>query len=410
MTAPSLAIVKPDWGIVGGAERVFDRLAAILFERGFEVCWYGVDVTGIGPDDVPGGVPVGLWERAREFFTYLAVVERCRRVDARHADLVVSTLPGSQAARGRRHLAVFYHHYRAFYDLAELLVRGGFVDAELHRACVAEVRRLDEHLFDSVDLFLAGSEEVRARLGHFNGIGRVRVLHAAEPVASGAPDDPGPPGDEILCVSRHEFPKRTELFVQAAALHRRPSVVVGDGGRLGWVQQLAHRWLVAGAEPTEPDTATWLCPVPDPVVGTGRPRRVGSVEFRGRVSDEELRECYRRALCVVAPAHREDYGLTVLEAMRHARPVVVCRDGGGLVDFLDDGVEGLVVDPEPGAVAAAVERLAADPALAEALGRAGRERAASYTWDRAADELVGAVGAVLDGEPASRGHGGGRRP
>lgn len=400
MTLPTLTLVKPDWGIVGGAERVLDRLAAVLLEGGFDLRWRRVDVTGIGPADLPGGVSPEIWRRAREYFTYLGVVDRCRRVDARDADLLVSTLPGSQAARGRRHLNLFFHHYRAFYDLAELLVRGGFVDEAVHEACVAAVRRVDAELFAGVDWFLTNSDETRRRLDVFSGIVRSSTLWV--PGVSGAvagPREVPDPGDEVLCVSRHEFPKRTELFVQSAAWHRLPSVVIGDGGRLGWVQELARRWFSGTSEPDEPATATWLRPVPERFVREGRPGHIGVIDFRGRVDESELAARYRRALCVVAPAYREDYGLTVLEAMHHGRPVIVCTDGGGLVDFIDDGVEGLVVEPHPRAIAEAVRRLADDRVMAAAMGRAGRARAASYTWARAAGDLTRTVRALLEDAP-----------
>lgn len=81
----------------------------------------------------------------------------------------------------------------------------------------------------------------------------------------------------------------------------------------------------------------------------------------GRVDDRRLDQLYRRAGCVVAPAYREDYGLTVLEAHARARPVIVCRDGGGLVDLVDDGVTGLVVEPTGRAIADAIAELRDDP-------------------------------------------------
>jgi glycosyltransferase involved in cell wall biosynthesis len=82
--------------------------------------------------------------------------------------------------------------------------------------------------------------------------------------------------------------------------------------------------------------------------------------------------------------------------MHHGRPVVVCSDGGGLAELVDDGETGLVVEPTPAAIAAAVTRLHADDDLASRLGRNGRERAAQLTWSRAAGQLLTAVEATLD--------------
>ena len=65
---------------------------------------------------------------------------------------------------------------------------------------------------------------------------------------------------------------------------------------------------------------------------------------------------------------------------------VVASSVGGLIDTVVHGVTGLHIPPrDEGALAAALERLLGDPALAAALGAAGRERAAArYSWDRVA--------------------------
>jgi glycosyltransferase involved in cell wall biosynthesis len=106
------------------------------------------------------------------------------------------------------------------------------------------------------------------------------------------------------------------------------------------------------------------------------------VEQAGALSFVELRDRYARADCVVVPQHADDYpygseggGLTaVLEGMAMARPVVA-TDRAILRDYVDDGVEALLVPPDdPTAMREAIERVLGDPALADALGAAGRAR------------------------------------
>jgi glycosyltransferase involved in cell wall biosynthesis len=116
----------------------------------------------------------------------------------------------------------------------------------------------------------------------------------------------------------------------------------------------------------------------------------------GRVSDQELAAAYRRALCVIAPAYNEDYGLTALEAMQHAKPVIVCSDGGGLVDLVDHGVTGLVVEPSPSAIADAVRSLHADPGWARSLGAAGQQVVAAFTLERTRRQLLGPLREMMD--------------
>jgi glycosyltransferase involved in cell wall biosynthesis len=67
--------------------------------------------------------------------------------------------------------------------------------------------------------------------------------------------------------------------------------------------------------------------------------------------------------------------MSLLEAMACGLPCVAYRLPGATDALIDDGRTGLLVDPDrPEALAAAVQRLVADPALRETLGRAAREQ------------------------------------
>ena len=95
----------------------------------------------------------------------------------------------------------------------------------------------------------------------------------------------------------------------------------------------------------------------------------------GRVGD--VAALYRRAAVVVHPARWEGFGLAMLEAMLAAKPVVAAR-AGSAPELVADGETGLLVPvDDAGALAEAVGSLLADPARAEAMGRAGLERARS---------------------------------
>jgi glycosyltransferase involved in cell wall biosynthesis len=100
-----------------------------------------------------------------------------------------------------------------------------------------------------------------------------------------------------------------------------------------------------------------------------------------QVGIKELRELYAQSSCVVVPQRRETYalgadgGITVLlEAMAMAKPIVA-SDRAILRDYVDDGVEALLVPPEdPIALRVAIERVLGDPELARSLGSAARAR------------------------------------
>jgi len=103
----------------------------------------------------------------------------------------------------------------------------------------------------------------------------------------------------------------------------------------------------------------------------------------GAVSPAEVGRLLERAAVVVAPCDTEGFGLAAAEAMAYGRPVVAAA-GGALLELVEDGVTGLLVEPRnPAALRAAVLELLDDPGRRERLGRAARERASErFGWDR----------------------------
>lgn len=415
MTARArIAVLKPDFGVAGGFERVVGRVEAILEAAGHEITRLTVDMAPPAPvvDDLE--IPDEVWAAAPEYFPYVAARTRFDQLSTRRFDLVLSTQPPSFSHRHPRHLALFYHHHRVVYDLLEPYLAAGFaVDADVHRAAAAAIHRLDQPRLEQVTTFLTPSDAVAARLERFNGITGTSRFLAGVGVGSDAVGPLTPPGQgAVLCVGRHEFPKRCELLVAAAHLVGDLDVhIVGSGGRLPFARDLDRRLSTGELDPTALDDRDLWCntgrdhlgSVDSASAGNGPEdraldpghRREATVRFSGWIDDGALTEAYRDAPCVVAPALDEDYGLTAIEAMAHGRPVVVCRDGGGLAELVDHEQTGLVVDPTPTALAAGIRRLADDPDLAAELGRNGRARAGELTWRAAAAQLIDAVDQTL---------------
>lgn len=118
------------------------------------------------------------------------------------------------------------------------------------------------------------------------------------------------------------------------------------------------------------------------LVGRGRIALSENVHVRqlGDLSEAEAGEVLGGAIAVLVPSRREALAPAALRAWGRGRPVIahgrsevmrglVARAGGGLACGSDDEL------------AAALEVLAAEPALAEALGRQGRDYvAAHHAW------------------------------
>lgn len=396
-----IAVLKPHHGPVGGFERVVNRVEAILEDAGHDVTRYTVDLTGVDALVRSSPLERRIVDSQREFLTYLHGRDAFDGISTGVYDLVISTSPPSYVHRHPAHLALFFHHHRVFYDLEDLYIAAGFpADPDTHAHAARTVRELDRDRFDAVTTFLCPSTTVARRLDHFNGRTDTLPFHAGVGVV-GRTSATSARTSGALCVTRHEFPKRVELLVAAAHLvdPAIPVTCTGTGGRAPFARDLDVR-LSAGDLAVEQldDRSTWCNTgaVDHPVDVVPGDTPVGRVDFVGHVTDQRLDAMYAGARCVVAPAYDEDYGLTAIEAMSHGRPVIVCDDGGGLAELVEDRVTGLVVAPTPTAIAAAITELHDDPDLAARLGDNGRDRAAATTWTAAAHQLLEAVEATLD--------------
>ena len=125
------------------------------------------------------------------------------------------------------------------------------------------------------------------------------------------------------------------------------------------------------------------------------------VRFLGFIDERRKLELLRAAWALVFASPKEGWGITNLEAAACGTPVVA-SSSPGLRESVRDGVTGfLVPHGDVGALALAMDRLAADRGLVERLGERGREFAGTFTWERAADETAAHLESViLDGSGA----------
>src|SRR5207245_2681250 len=92
---------------------------------------------------------------------------------------------------------------------------------------------------------------------------------------------------------------------------------------------------------------------------------------RGVVSEEEKAEAFARATVFAMPSVHETFGHTYLEAWYAWRPVIA-GDIPPVREIVRDGIDGLIVAQEPGAIARAIVTLLGDPLRARRMGESGR--------------------------------------
>jgi glycosyltransferase involved in cell wall biosynthesis len=273
-------------------------------------------------------------------------------------DLVIATKFPTYFVRHPNKVTWLFHQYRAIYDLcgtpysefghteADVNLRGRLID--LDTEVLAESKRL-----------FSNARNTAARLARYNGLSAEPLYHPpplAGRLKSGRFDD------YVLSVGRLELTKRVDLIVRAVALTDKcvRLVIVGDGSQRPQLEALVS------------------------TLGVG-----DRVTLVGDIGDDEVVDLYANALAVVFPPFDEDYGYVTLEGFLSRKPVITTSDAGGPLEFVEDGVTGLVVEPAAEALAAAIARVANEVPLARRLGDAGFERARMITWDGVVERLVG---------------------
>lgn len=176
--------------------------------------------------------------------------------------------------------------------------------------------------------------------------------------------------DEGVIGKHGLVPGRYALVVGNPAAHKNLAALTAAAETLG-----AHGLTLAVAGAADPN-----------VFRAGGGVAAEAARLLGRVSDAELRALYGHALCLVFPSRYEGFGLPPLEAMTCGCPVVAAR-AGAVPEVCGDAA--LWFDPAaPATLAAALARLATEDGLAASLRAAGLARAAQFTWERAARELL----------------------
>jgi glycosyltransferase involved in cell wall biosynthesis len=112
---------------------------------------------------------------------------------------------------------------------------------------------------------------------------------------------------------------------------------------------------------------------------------------RGFIPEKCKADFLSRALgTVYIPYDEDSYGYVTLESYFSRKPVITCTDSGGTDLLVKDGITGLVVGPDPRAIAEAIDRLYQDKRAAQCMGDAGLDliRNLGITWERVIDAVT----------------------
>ncbi|MCS6940443.1 MAG: glycosyltransferase family 1 protein [Roseiflexaceae bacterium] len=200
-----------------------------------------------------------------------------------------------------------------------------------------------------------------------------RVRASRIDVVYGAADGrfrPAEPATTAAVRARHQLPETFALCVTSDKPHKN-------------VDTLVKAWRLSATG--QRDDSPWL------ILAGHRGRGLltfdhSRIRDLGPIAEADLPALYGSATLFIYPSRYEGFGLPPLEAMACGAPVI-CSRTGSLPEVVGDAA--LLADPDdPHALAAAIDQAFADPTLRAALRAAGLERAASFSWQRAAQETV----------------------
>lgn len=326
----------------GGAERFYAGL-----RRGFEA---------IGC--LPEFVEVAASEPSVD--QILSNYQLAAETDVSGFDLVVSSKVPTYAVRHPNHVMYLNHAVRIFDDMFD----SRFPDATAgNYADRARIHAADHGALTRVKARMSQGYEISRRLHRWRGLS-AQVLH---PPLGFNDFHPGEGLGEFFLLAGRLHPwKRFDLLIEAMKCSSRTMslVIVGEGEHAEYLHTLAGNDL--------------------------------RIKFLGRVSDEELVDLYSRALAIPFVPQREDYGYVTLEAFASGRPVLTCTDSGEPAQIVRNYDTGLVVDPTPADLCAALEWFWDNRQEAREMGLRGLEQVSRMSW---ADTACALASAAMDGIP-----------
>ena len=301
------------------------------------------------------------WEPAERLIEEILI---CRSMRLYGTDLMIGLkFPAYLVPHNRKRLWLL-HQFRQAYDLWDLGQSNIPNTCRATRNSASRDRGRQPMLW-----YLRGNFRAKVaadRLRRYNGLDSELMI---EPL-----NDPelflgGDYGSYVFCGGRINAGKRQHLLVEAMRFTRSNVKLV-----------------VAGP----PDTPADAAPLQSLVERYELKDRV-HLEL-GFLPRERIAKYVNEALaCAYLPVDEDSVGYVTMEAFSSAKAILTVNDSGGLLDIVRHGDTGLVIQPDPQSLAAAIDRLANNRNTTIGMGKEGRVQwsGMNLTWPATIERLLG---------------------
>lgn len=329
--------------VTGGAELLTSGLVSALRERGHTADLVALPLQWNPPDRLlTTALAWGLLDFSR--FNSLPV------------DAVICTKYPTWAVEHPRKILWLVHQHRQVYDLFGTRMSELGPDRGSRRIH-DRVLEIDRTGIGECDRRFAISRNVASRLHRYCGLDAA-TLYPPVPRSGLRPVRYEP---FILSVARLDAAKRIDRIIEAftGVPDSLRLVIAGDGPERSALERLAEQRGIDDR-----------------------------VTFVGRVDDDTVRDLYNTCRAVYYAPVDEDYGYAAVEALTAGKPVITAGDAGGVLEFVQSRVSGVVTDLDAEPLADAVSQFT-DEQFARRLGDTGPSMTRSLTWDAVVSSLIG---------------------
>jgi glycosyltransferase involved in cell wall biosynthesis len=332
--------------IRGGAEYLCDSLYNEMVKRNYEIEYIRIPFKWYPPQEIISHSLI--WK-------LLDLSES----NGSKIDGVITTKFPSYLVTHQNHVIWLFHQHRSAYDNAYTQYDDLTPFDKTGEIVRKKIQDMDSKSLKSARNVYTISQNVANRLLKYNNI-RGTTLY------------PPPPSmgkyycknyeDYILYPSRLDSTKRQDLIIKSMKYIKSQVrlKIVGTGPESAKYQKLASELNLQDR-----------------------------IDFCGKVSDTELLDLYANASCILYTPYNEDLGFITMESFFSKKPVITCSDSGGSLEFVDDAINGFVVDPDPVKIAEKIDLLVKN-GLSRQMGEQGYKKIhrMNLSWDTVIQKLV----------------------